>query len=165
MTVKTKLVLTGLIVLAVAGVILFTPLQRYLFFGDRITGTVKVFLDGQPLSLESSQASDSADERNLSQGRFSCNGGVLTIKDRAGEYGSYGYTLDIPQCGRPIALHVFQFDWHQKTNFDCEIRLEKTAGGVKAECTAHFTEKNDNRVTKDTYEFGFDETEEIKITI
>ena len=164
---RKAIIIVLCLVLFAAGYVCTSPRRGMLYFGgERIKGTVSVYLDGEPLDMEGVTVTDVSrrptKDRELSVEK---NGNTVSITDEAGEKERYAYELDIPECGT-VSLSVFHTDWHQVTRFGCELYLTRTADGVEAEYTAH--EKSSNMSVfekRHEHSRSFEAGEKINITV
>ena len=110
---------------------------RLLYFGDRVSGTVRLVVDGEtvPLEKEDFQNLTAAEEKLGSKlkVRPQRDGGAR-VSFRAGSYGSYCFSLRIEGADEPLELTAYQYNWWNVCRFDLEIRVDRAAGTVEYSC-------------------------------
>ncbi len=110
------------IVLLVTSICFFVkPIRYRLYPGDRITGTVKVSVNGQPVALSEDDVSGCDKATVLSDGSV-----VVCI--HGGDYGDYTFYVSVSADCTPLAVHCFQHNWWSVMRFDVTIDVSAESG-------------------------------------
>ena len=107
------------------------------YFGRRVSGTVRVEMDGEPYDL---RAGDFSIVKNGHSGeRMSVRekaDGSARVAIKAGDYGLYGFYLKLDGLEQPIKVMSYQYNWWNVTRFDLTIRIDRAAGTISFESAA-----------------------------
>lgn len=138
---KEKIRTAVIIVLtAIAGLVLCSPIFYRLYRGDRIKGTVEVVIDGETYSLRES------DIELSDAGKVKINAdGTADISIHAGEYGKYGFDISDTPAGRSVSVSCFQFNWWNVTTFELKIEMNTSQGTVAYSGGYSYIEENGNK--------------------
>lgn len=138
---KEKIRTAVIIVLtAIAGLVLCSPIFYRLYKGDRIRGTVEVVIDDETYSLRES------DIELSDAGKVKINAdGTADISIHAGEYGKYGFDISDTTAGRLVSVSCFQFNWWNVTTFELKIEMNTAQGTVAYSGEYSYIEENGNK--------------------
>ncbi|MBR5344054.1 MAG: hypothetical protein IK149_09170 [Oscillospiraceae bacterium] len=107
------------------------------YFGARISGTVRVEMDGEVYDLRAEDFSTVKTGRW--EGRLSVRekaDGSARVAIRAVDYGSYGFYLKLDGLEQPIWISSYQYNWWNVTRFELLIRVDSAAGTICFESAA-----------------------------
>ena len=110
-----------LLTAAITVCVFVKPIRYRLYPGDRITGTVQVTVNGQPVALSADDVSGS-DKVNVLP-----NGGV-DVRIRGGDYGEHTFFVAFSADHTPLAVHCFQHNWWSVMRFDVTIDVSAESG-------------------------------------
>lgn len=97
------------------------PIRYRLYPGDRITGTVQVTVNGQPVAL-------SADDVSGCDKATALPDGSTVVRIRGGGYGNYTFNVVFSDDCAPLAVHCFQHNWWSVMRFDVTIDVSAESG-------------------------------------
>ena len=107
------------------------------YFGRRVSGTVRVEVDGEPYDLRAEDFS--IVKKGLWGERMSVrekSDGSARVAIKAGDYGSYGFYLRLDGLEQPIRIMSYQYNWWNVTRFELLIRVDRAAGTIYIESAA-----------------------------
>lgn len=113
-------ILGGLLLIA-ALCILCKPIYYRIYTGDRIKGNISVTIDGEKFTPSAEDISDCR-KANTKKDR-------TQIALKGGEYGTYGFHVNIPPIDKTINMKCYHYNWWTVTNFDIGIIID-TAGNT-----------------------------------
>ena len=112
----TAVILAVILLLAGISYLFLKPLYyRLFYFGDRITGTVSVMIDGEKYELKAIDLSASHDNE----------------KDMKIEF----------QNGADAAV-IYQYNWYNVSRFDLDVSIDHEAGTITMSSTAQVLSEN-----------------------
>lgn len=132
---KLKIVLVSLLMAAVlfmAACFFCKPLYYRLYLGDRITGSIKVSVDGVPLILDESSFSSTLPMK------ITVNEFDTSVALKGGEYGSYGFDVNIQGVNNPLEVHIHHFNWWSVTEFQINAEVS-TEGNIVSVSSVYTT--------------------------
>ena len=160
----SKLKVAGIVVLMaiVAGMALCffcKPLYYRLYFGDRITGSIKASIDGVPVVIDSSCFSSSHILK------AAVNEFDTSISMKAGEYGSYNFEFVIPDVNIPVRVFVHHFNWWSVTDLEltAEVSTDGNIVSVAYVCRS-IDDKGEDVILSTNRNFDAD-TDEIELSL
>lgn len=160
----SKLKFAGIVVLTaiVAGMALCffcKPLYYRLYWGDRITGSIKASIDGVPVVLDGSCFS-SSQGINVTVNEFD-----TSISMKAGEYGSYSFEFVIPDVNIPVQVFVHHFNWWSVTELQltAEVSTDGNIVSVAYVCIS-IDDKGEEQILNTNRNFDAD-TDEIELSL
>lgn len=127
------------VILLVAGIsyLFLKPLYyRLFYFGDRISGTVHITIDGKEYDLQKSDVTGQQDYKN------EVDVGVLNGTDGArisihgGEYGPYSLLINVDGMSAPLEAVIYQYNWWNTSKFTLDISIDHAAETVTFTSTA-----------------------------
>lgn len=138
-----KIALAGLLLLGILFAVSRPMYYRLGFFGKRISGTVRVEIDGAVYDLEAEdfRIIPSVTIGNRLSVREQADGSAR-VAIKAGNYGKYAFSLQLEGLDRPIRIISYQFNWWNVTRFDLQIRVDRAAGTVSFESEAEVLDEN-----------------------
>ena len=107
------------------------------YFGRRVSGTVRVEVDGEPYDLRAEDFS--IVKKGLWGERMSVrekSDGSARVAIKAGDYGSYGFFLRLEGLEQPIRIGSYQYNWWNVTRIELLIRVDRAAGTIYIESAA-----------------------------
>ena len=119
---KRKFLIIFFTVMAVFAVVLCflcKPIYYRLYLGNRITGSVQLSVDGKLITLDENCFITVKDKHSVKQ-----NGDALDIAFRGGDYGSYGFEVEVPNFSEKIRVTIMQFNWWNVVDFDIDIAVD-----------------------------------------
>lgn len=125
---KRKFLIILFIVISVLAVVLCflcKPIYYRLYLGNRIMGNVQVTIDNKPITLDKNCFITVEDKHSVQQ-----NGDALDIALRGGDYGNYGFEIEIPNFSEKIRVTIMQFNWWNVINFDIDITVDTKSQNV-----------------------------------
>ena len=135
---KLLIVVALLLLLELALFLLARPwYYRLGYFGRRVSGTVRVEVDGEPYDLRAEDFS--IVKKGLWGERMSVrekSDGSARVAIKAGDYGSYGFYLRLDGLEQPIRIMSYQYNWWNVTRFELLIRVDRAAGTIYIESAA-----------------------------
>lgn len=122
---KAIIIITAIILAAAAFCFIYKPVYYRLYFGDRITGNVKLVIDGEAFPLDK----DSFDIKQ--SGKITINDNIAEISFRAGDYGGYKFEIANEKLKEPIVITCFQPNWWNVMSFDITVFIDTLNDTVK----------------------------------
>lgn len=124
---KKYLIILFTVIAVLAFVLCFfcKPIYYCLYLGNRITGSVQLSVDGKLITLDENCFITVEDKHSVQQ-----NGDALDIALRGGDYGNYGFEIEVPNFSEKIRVTIMQFNWWNVINFDIDIAIDTTNQNV-----------------------------------
>lgn len=150
------------VILLLAGIsyLFLKPLYyRFFYFGDRITGTISVTIDGEKYDLKGSDLFATHDnEKDIKIG-FRNQEDAAAISIHGGEYGPYRLMIQIDGIDSPLEAVIYQYNWYNVSKFDLDISIDRAAETITFSSTAQvFNEtgelSKENRTTTAVFSDG-----------
>lgn len=110
------------------------PIRYRLYPDDRITGTVQVTVNGQPVAL-------SADDVSGCDKATALPDGSTVVRIRGGGYGEHTFFVAFSDDCAPLAVHCFQHNWWNVMDFD--LQIDVSDGNATIRCTGNCTSLDD----------------------
>lgn len=106
------------------------PIAHRFYPFDRITGTVRVTVDGEKYDLKAGNVTGWHDEREEVEVelRETADGAKLSM--HGGEYGPYVLVFHINGTDLPLEAVVYQYNWYNVTEFELDISIDTAAETV-----------------------------------
>ena len=145
---KKKIIIIVIICLILlVAVITATPLGTMLYLGSRIKGKISVTVNGE--NIDFSKCSFIFSDK----GEAKANGNSANIYMKGGEYGTYRFSFTSEELDFPVTIKIYQWNWHQITDFSCNIAFERENGSFNGyyEGTLSFTQEN---IKKQAHDFS-----------
>ena len=136
----TKIIAVTLaVILLLAGIsyLFLKPLYyRFFYFGDRISGTVHITIDGEEYDLQRSDVTGQQDFMNeVEVGvRNGTDGARISI--HGGEYGPYSLMINVDGLNAPLEAVIYQYNWWNISKFTLDISIDHAAETVTFTSTA-----------------------------
>ena len=130
---KVKIIVVcilAFIILGMAACFFYKPLYYRLYLGDRITGSIKVLVDGVPVKLDETCFTPLADLK------ITVNEFDTAVSRKGGEYGAYYIDMIIPDVNIPVQICVHHFNWWCVTDFSINAEVSTDGNIVSVSCTS-----------------------------
>ena len=97
---------------------------RFFYFGDRITGTVSVTIDGEPYELKAGDLSAVHDGDQEVKIGFRNGAEAAEITIHGGDYGPYTLRIHIDGIDFPLEAVIYEYNWYNVYEFDLDISID-----------------------------------------
>lgn len=94
-----------------------SELYYRIYLGDRIKGTVSIFVDGKQCDISESNIVF------MKEGNVKIKDGKALVSMHAGEYGSYKYEIE-GITDEPVRANFFQGNWWDIVRYDISISID-----------------------------------------
>lgn len=139
----TAVILAVILLLAGISYLFLKPLYyRLFYFGDRITGTVSVMIDGEKYELKAIDLSAAHDNEKDMKIEFQNGADAAAISVHGGEYGPYTLTFHIDGVEFPLEAVIYQYNWYNVSKFDLDVSIDHEAGTITMSSTAQVLSEN-----------------------
>lgn len=133
------------VILLLAGIsyLFLKPLYyRFFYFGDRITGTISVTIDGEKYDLKGSDLFATHDnEKDIKIG-FRNQEDAAAISIHGGEYGPYRLMIQIDGIDSPLEAVIYQYNWYNVSKFDLDVSIDHETETITFSSTAQVLSEN-----------------------
>ena len=118
--------LAAVLLLAGTVFLFFRPLYYRIYPFDRITGTVRIAIDGENYDLKAGDVTGMLDSSEIKVGfRNGADGAELSV--RGGEYGPYRLMIHVDGMSSPLEAVVYQTNRWNVSKFELEISIDRAA--------------------------------------
>lgn len=108
---------------------------RLFYPWDRVTGTVRVELDGKPAAFTIVK-NDAMIEQGRTRSSPIQGNGSTRVSTHAAEYGKYSFEIQVEGLEQAITATVYQYNWWNVCNFELEVSIDRAVGIVTLVSTA-----------------------------
>ena len=149
--VKVLAIITAAVLLLIGSSYLFyKPLYYRIFYPwNRITGTVRVTIDGETYALKDSDITGSHENADIGIG-FSKKDNGARLSVRGGDYGPYNMLIRVDGVDLPLEVVAFQHNWWNVTEFDLDISIDSTAEKITFTSSAKVLNEEGEKIPQNT---------------
>ena len=122
---------------------------RVFYFGDRISGTASVTIDGEAYELKTDDISAIHGSSKEIKARFRSEANAAAISIHGGEYGPYTLIVHIDGIDLPLEAVIYQYNWYNVSRFDLHITIDREAETITLSSTANVLSENGEWSTED----------------
>lgn len=141
------IILAAALLLAGLVFLLFRPLYYRFYPFDRITGTLRITVDGEEYALKAGDVTGRLDASEIAVGfRNGADGAEISI--RGGEYGPYSLLIQVDGVSIPMEAVVYQSNWWNVVKFDLDISIDRAAGTITFTSSAKVVNAGSRRITE-----------------
>ena len=124
------LVLAVALLFVVVVFVFCKPIAHRFYPFDRITGTVRVTVDGEPYDLKAGDVTGSQYGREDVEVELRKTADGTKLSMHGGEYGPYVLVFHINGTDLPLEAVVYQYNWYNVTEFELDISIDTAAETV-----------------------------------
>lgn len=139
---KTVLIVVFIvIVLGMAACFFYKPLYYRLYTGDRITGSIRAFVDGVPVILNE-DCFVSPEGMKIQVNDFD-----TSVSVKHGDYGAYSFGFFIQGVNKPVQITVYHYNWWSVTDFQLTAEASTEGNIVSFAIVSTCLDNNGEEIT------------------